>query len=99
MENFSTPPRAVVPWVANLATLVVLVTAAWWSNANRPAAVAGESALAAPAAAPGALTPATAAPADASGTAPPAGERAWPRQTTATAREGLQTVSFGPSRH
>ena len=39
MENFPTPRRAVLPWAANIATLLVMVSATWWSSAQRPAAV------------------------------------------------------------
>jgi|GEM_PF-1677376 len=100
MESFSTPRRAALPWIANVCTVAVLVSVAWWSNAHRPAPVAGEAALVSPAGAPaaGGLTPTATQPADA-GNAAPASERAWPRQTTTAPREGLQTVSYGSGRH
>ena len=38
MENFPTPRHhQVLPWAANLCTLVVMVAATWWSSAQRPA--------------------------------------------------------------
>jgi hypothetical protein len=35
MEDFSTPRHPLVPAVANLCTLAVVLTAAWWSAAQR----------------------------------------------------------------
>lgn len=36
MENFPTKRLQLVPRVANLATLAVVVSATWWSGAQRP---------------------------------------------------------------
>ncbi len=35
MEKKSTPRSALVPWTANLLTVVVLVSTTWWSSAHR----------------------------------------------------------------
>lgn len=103
MESFSTSPRALVPWVANLATLVVVVSAAWWSGANRPAPEPAESARLVPAALPadapqtGALPTATTP--RPGGKAPGVADApAWPLQTTTATVEGMQTVVFSPAR-
>lgn len=37
MESISTTHSTRLPWVANLATLAVVITATWWSGAQRPA--------------------------------------------------------------
>jgi hypothetical protein len=37
MESISTPRSTRLPWAANLATLAVVMTAVWWSGAQRPA--------------------------------------------------------------
>ncbi len=37
MESFSTPSRSIVPTLANLATLVAVVSATGWSGWHRPA--------------------------------------------------------------
>ena len=60
MENFSTPRQATLPWIANLATLTVVIAAIGWSGGQRPdvptaAAAAPDAALqTAPSADPGA---------------------------------------------
>ncbi len=38
MENFPTPRFPALPWAANIATLLVMVSATWWSSAQRPVA-------------------------------------------------------------
>jgi hypothetical protein len=37
MENFSTPRHRLLPWAANIATVVVVLAATVWSGAQRPA--------------------------------------------------------------
>ncbi len=37
MENFSTPRHRLLPWVANIATVAVVLAATVWSGAQRPA--------------------------------------------------------------
>jgi len=97
MENFSTTHRSLVPWVANIATVAVVLSATWWSNTQRPTTAAGEAALHAPATAPTGApsTQPTAAPAQGNSPANPAN---WPLQTTSVTRDGLQAVSFTAAR-
>jgi hypothetical protein len=90
MENFSTPRPTLVPRLANLATLAVVVLATWWSNAQRPADVAAESALSTPA--PQLIVPVQQAPAAAP--TPGAIQAHWPSKTTALPRDGLQAVGY-----
>ena len=82
MENFSTTGVALLPRAANLATLVVVVAATWWSGAQRP--------LVQDAAASQAKPPATRQAAEQ--TTVNAGH--WPVQTTSLPRDGLQPVGY-----
>jgi len=94
MENFSTPHRALVPWVANVATVAVLLTATWWSNMHRPAPVSAEAAVTAPTTLPQApVVQPTAAPAQTSNN-----QAGWPVQTTSVPRDGLQAVGYNTAR-
>ena len=82
-----------MPWAANLATLVVVVSAIGWSNGQRPSAAAGETAATAP-------TPQPvlqAVPVQAPGNAQPS-QATWPAKTTALPVDGLQVVVFTPAR-
>lgn len=92
MENFSTPPRALLPWVANLATLAVVVLAIGWSNEQRPDASATAASAQAPVAAP--LAPV----ADSVPASPAAAQGRRPAPTTAAPMDGLQTVGFVPGK-
>jgi hypothetical protein len=91
MENFSTPQRATLPWIANLATLAVVVAAIGWSGVQRPDEAAAATAVAVPAAA-------QTAPVVDRGEAPQTGatQGRWPAKTTMRAVEGLQTVGYSP---
>jgi hypothetical protein len=93
MENFSTPRPTLVPRLANLATLVVVVAATWWSNAQRPVDVPAEAALGTPA--PQLIVPLPQSPA----VLPTAGatQAHWPSTTTTLPREGLQAVGYQPA--
>ena len=93
MENFSTPRPNLVPRLANLATLVVVVAATWWSNAQRPTDVPAEAALGTPA--PQLIVPLQQSPA----VLPTAGatQAHWPSTTTTLPREGLQAVGYLPA--
>ena len=93
MENFSTPQRALVPWVANLATLVVVVSAIGWSSGQRLTAPAGETAATKPTQIP----VLQAVPVQAPGNAQPS-QAGWPAKTTALPADGLQVVGFIPTR-
>lgn len=89
MENFSTPPRAVLPWLANLATLAVVALAIGWSSGQRPdpdAATLSMKAPAAPQAAP------------VSDRSPDAVPGRWPAQSVATPIDGMQTIGFVPGK-
>ena len=82
-----------MPWVANLATVVVVLSAAWWSNSQRPVVAAGEASIGRPAAVPArAMQPAT--PTGNTGDA-----AVWSAPAAAPApapvSDGLRTVSFG----
>lgn len=89
MESFSTNRMALLPRAANWATLVVVVSATWWSSAQRPV----EQAAQAPGAA--AQRTATALPlphaADLAEVDTSAG---WPVQANVAARGGLQSVGY-----
>ena len=93
MENFSTPQRALVPWVTNLATLVVVVSAIGWSSGQRHTASAAQTAAARPTQQP----VLRAVPVQAPGNAQPS-QASWPAKTTALPADGLQVVGFIPTR-
>lgn len=83
MENFSTTRVALLPRAANLATLVVVVAATWWSGAQRPAAQDTAVSQAAQPAPRQSTEPATLANA-----------AHWPVQSTSLPRDGLQPVGY-----
>lgn len=93
MEDFSTPSRAATPWIANLATLAVVIAAIGWSSEQRPTAQLAQATAPAPAstqAQPMANTtpmPAVAAP-----------QPRWPAQGTSLPVDGLQVVSLQASK-
>ena len=91
MENFSTPQRTSLPWIANLATLAVVVAAIGWSGVQRPAEATAAAAVSAPAevqAAP--VADHHPQPREAT----PPGR--WPDKTTARSVDGLQAVGYSP---
>ncbi len=93
MENFPTPPKALLPWVANLATLAVVLSAAWWSSGHRPLSSPSDSRLAAPTQP--YLQPATVPAA----TTSPGNPSTWPAQTTSLPADNFISVGFSaPSR-
>jgi hypothetical protein len=92
MENFSTPPRATLPWIANLATLAVVVAAIGWSGVQRPAESSAAASVSAP-------TTVQAAPV-ADHRAQPreaAQQGRWPDKITLRSIDGLQVVGYSPS--
>ncbi len=91
MENFSTHRAALLPRVANVATLVVLVTVTWWSSAQRPV----EQAATAPGAADQRATAALPLPL-AADLAEVESTTGWTAEAKAGTRDGLQTVGFQP---
>lgn len=93
MEDFSTPLRATTPWIANLATLAVVLAAIGWSSEQRPAGSTTDASATMPAV-PQAL-PALDSAAPALPTATPA---RWPVQTTAVPLEGVQVVGLQSSK-
>ena len=92
MENFSTPRRATLPWIANLATLAVVIGAIGWSGVQRPdaptAAAAGPDAAlqTAPTADHGAVIP------------PGAHQSRRPVKSPSGPIDSLQVVGFSPSK-
>jgi len=90
MENFPTPSRPLLPWVANVATLAVMVAATWWSSDQRPASRVQEAVAVQPA-------PVAVAPAHQPPTANSQGltQALWPAQTTSLQGDSLRPVSFG----
>lgn len=91
MENFSTPPRATLPWIANLATLVVVVAAIGWSGGQRPDLPTAAVTAAVPA------STQTAPVADqAPAPQPGATQSRWPAKTTSRPIDGLQAVGYLP---
>lgn len=80
-----------MPWIANLATLAVVVGAIAWSGVQRPAETAPGAAARAPAAG-------QAAPVADQGALPrdAAQPGRWPDKTTARSVDGLQVVGYNP---
>ncbi|MBL8351450.1 MAG: hypothetical protein JNL87_14205 [Burkholderiaceae bacterium] len=93
MENFSTPQRSATPWIANLATLAVVLAAIGWSSEQRPVGSATDAAATMPAA-PHALPALDSA----AQPLPTATQARWPMQTTAVAVEGVQVVGLQSSK-
>lgn len=90
MENFSTPRQAAVPWIANLATLAVVVAAIGWSGGQRPDVPT--AAAAAPA---GAVQTAPTA-AHGAAVQPGAPQGRWPVKAPSRPIDGLQVVGYSP---
>ena len=99
MEKNSTPRADLLPRAANLATLAVVVSAMWWSGAQRPAGhVPALAAAQAPAVAETNDALSQRQPAVLTAISNPTGATTaanWPAQTATTiAREGLQAVGY-----
>ena len=96
MENISTPQRAALPWIANLATLAVVVAAIGWSGAQRPDAPTTAAAATVPTATATAAAP---APAADHGAVPRDGAQQGRRPVKTPARplDGLQVVGYTPN--
>ena len=96
MENISTPQRAALPWIANLATLAVVVAAIGWSGAQRPDAPTTAAAATVPTATAAA---AATAPAADHGAVPRDGAQQGRRPVKTPARplDGLQVVGYTPN--
>ena len=88
MENFSTPPRATLPWIANLATLAVVVAAIGWSGEQRPDVSTAAASAALP-------TATQTAPVGDQGQAG-AQQGQWPVKTLSPTIDGLQAVGYTP---
>ena len=100
MENISTPQRAALPWIANLATLAVVVAAIGWSGAQRPDAPTTAAAATVPTATATATAAAPApAPAADHGAVPRDGAQQGRRPVKTPARplDGLQVVGYTPN--
>lgn len=96
MEKISTPRADLLPRAANLATLVVVASAMWWSGAQRPA---GQPVIAVSDSLPAAQVASATAPRPLAVTATTGGATAvaatWPAQAATTiARDGLQPVGY-----
>jgi hypothetical protein len=89
MENFSTPQRAALPWIANLATLTVVLAAIGWSGVQRPDEPSAAAAATLP-------TAGQVAPVSDPNTAPHTGSQQgrWPAKTTMRPLDGLQAVGY-----
>lgn len=103
MEKISTPRSALLPRVANLATLAVVVAATWWSGAQRPgdAAALATQGAGVPTKLAAVSTGIVGHSGQAAAGMQPAGT-AWPAQATAAtslARDGLQAVGYQPRGH
>ena len=96
METISTPQRAALPWIANLATLAVVVAAIGWSGAQRPDAPTTAAAATVPTATATAAAP---APAADHGAVPRDGAQQGRRPVKTPARplDGLQVVGYTPN--
>ena len=91
MENFSTPQRATLPWIANLATLVVVVAAIGWSGGQRPHLPTAAVSAAVPAS-----TQAAPVADQVPAPQPGAAQGRWPANTTPRLIDGLQAVAYSP---
>ena len=95
MENFPTPsPYRVLPWAANVCTLVVMVAVTWWSSAQRPTSVTPDLSAAAVTAAPETQKQISRQPAPAPAPAPVATQATWPAQTSSVQTEAVKTVGY-----
>ena len=85
MENFPTKRQHLIPLVTNLATLAVVVSATWWSGAQRPVSnlVDTNSRQA--------LVQAVAKAREGSANSTPA---VWPQSQTALQPDAIKTVGF-----
>ena len=97
MENFPTPRCHVLPWAANIATLLLMLAATWWSSAQRPPAVS-----------PGLSAAGQAGPSSTAKQSPhhvltlpaqddpKASQASWPGKTTSLPSDGIITVVYTP---
>lgn len=93
MEDISTPSRAATPWIANLATLAVVIAAIGWSSEQRPTAQLAHAPTATPAS-----TQAQSRADNVLVTPTSAAETRSPVMTTSFQADGLQIVSLQTSR-
>ena len=97
MENFPTPRRHLLPWAANIATLLLMLAATWWSSAQRPAAVS--SGLSAAGQASPTKTDKQNPRQDLTLPAqddPKASQASWPAKTTSLPGDGIKAVGYSP---
>ncbi len=91
MENFPTKRQHLIPLVTNLATLAVVVSATWWSGAQRPmsnlTAVAEVTSTKT-------LTQAATMARDSAGNQNSNTPAAWPQAQTALQPDAIKTVGF-----
>lgn len=92
MEKISTTRVALLPRVANLATLAVVVAATWWSGAQRPTDHPALAATESTASSQAALPPLKTAELSTTSGTPAAAH--WPVQATTLSRDSLQVVGF-----
>ncbi len=93
MENFPTPSHhQVLPWAANLCTLVVMVAATWWSSAQRPAPESPELSSVANSVAAKNQKQIPRQPPVAP--APVATQATWPAQTSSVQTDSVKTISY-----
>ena len=93
MENIPTPgSHRVLPWAANVCTLVVMVAATWWSSEQRPAPVGSDLSAAAVTAAAEKLKQISRQPLPAP--SPVATQATWPAQTSSVQTEAVKTVGY-----
>ena len=97
MENFPTPRRPVLPWAANIATLLVILSATWWSSAQRPAAV---SPVLSAAGQPGPSKTDKQSPRQVltlpAQDEPKASQASWPAKTTSLPSDGIKAAGYAP---
>jgi len=93
MENFPTPRHhQVLPWAANVCTLVVMVAATWWSSAQRPAPGAPELSSVATSVATEKQKQISRQPA--ADPAPVATQATWPAQTSSVQTDTVKTIGY-----
>ena len=93
MENFPTPSSyRVLPWAANVCTLVVMVAVTWWSSEQRPTSVTPDLSAAAVTAAAETRKQISRQPVPAP--MPLATQATWPAQTSSVQTEVVKTVGY-----
>lgn len=96
MEKISTPAVASLPNAANLATLVVVLLATWWSGTQRPVDQPQIATSTVTAAAPATAALPLQQAGQLAGAAGTAVSTPWPAGATSIARDSLQAVNFQP---